>query len=181
MCVFSQPLFLFSAHPLLNSVAIALLLESTLLLQPTSSNTPKAKRTGAIVHSILNMTAFLAMYAAFIVMIVNKAQHHGNHFESAHARLGLITYILIFLQVTVGMVQFYFPSLVGGEERAKAIYKYHRISGYVIFLFISMTAIAVTYTPYIAITYFYLPTWFVLLCLAFVLSGVIARVNPRKL
>ena len=43
------------------------------------------------------------------------------HFESAHAIAGLITYILIFLQATVGIIQFYLPGLVGGEANAKAI------------------------------------------------------------
>jgi len=176
--VFSNPLLLFSAHPLLNSVGVALLLESALLLQPT--HTQKQKRYGAIVHSALNGTAFVLMYAALIVIILSKVQHHGYHFESAHAKLGLITYILLFIQATVGMVQFYFPGLLGGVDNAKAIYKYHRISGYLIFVFIIATAISVTYTPYVA-NVLKLSTSFVAATSALVLIGVLPRVKLHKL
>lgn len=43
------------------------------------------------------------------------------HFESTHAVLGLITYILLLLQAFVGFTQFFVPSLYGGEENAKKI------------------------------------------------------------
>jgi hypothetical protein len=56
--------------------------------------------------------------------------HVGTHFESPHAILGLVTYIFLFLQATVGVVQFYFPNLVGGVDNGKALYKYHRAAGY---------------------------------------------------
>ncbi|CAL1701746.1 unnamed protein product [Somion occarium] len=174
----SQPYMLFTAHPLLNSLGVALLLESTLLLQPTQ--TPKQKRKGAIMHSILNSTAFVLMYSAFVVMVVNKLHHGGKHFDSAHAILGLITYILILIQATVGMVQFYFPSLIGGEVKAKTIYKYHRMSGYAVFLFIIATAIAVTYTDYV-VDVLKIRPWFVVVCSLFILAGVLPRVNINKL
>ncbi|TCD71070.1 hypothetical protein EIP91_000162 [Steccherinum ochraceum] len=175
--IFMHKLSLFSAHPLLNSLGIALLLESTLMLQPT--NTAAQKRKGAIVHSILNSIAFLAMYSAFIIVIIAKSRKHEHHFTSAHSVFGIITYILILMQATVGMIQFYFPSLVGGKEKAKSIYKYHRISGYIIFVFIIMTAIAVTYTDFVAHV-LKIRTWFVVLCSAFVLAGVLPRVEPTK-
>ncbi|THH32673.1 hypothetical protein EUX98_g1524 [Antrodiella citrinella] len=158
--VFMHKLSLFSAHPLLNSLGIALLLESTLMLQPTT--TPAQKRKGAIVHSILNSFAFIAMYSAFVVVVVSKVKMHEHHFQSAHSIFGITTYVLILLQATVGMIQFYAPSLVGGKEKAQSIYKYHRMSGYLIFVFIVLAAIAVTYTD------------------AFVLAGVLPRIEPTK-
>ncbi|KAH8105370.1 eukaryotic cytochrome b561-domain-containing protein [Cristinia sonorae] len=176
--IFSHKLILFSAHPLLNSLGIALLLESTLMLQPTS--TPTQKRKGAIVHSVLNGTAFLLMYTSFVIIVVNKTKSEHRHFDSAHAVLGLITYIFIFIQATVGMVQFYMPSLVGGRESARSIYKYHRIFGYLIFVFIIATAIAVTYTDYVKYV-LKIRTWFVVLCSVFILAGVLPRVQLKKL
>jgi len=175
--IFMHNLSLFSAHPLLNSLGIALLLESTLMLQPT--NTAAEKRKGAVVHSILNSVAFISMYSAFIIIVVSKTRVHEHHFHSAHSIFGLITYILILIQATVGMVQFYFPSLLGGKEKAQSIYKYHRMSGYLIFVFIIMAAIAVTYTDFVAHV-LKIRTWFVLLCSAFVLAGVLPRIEPSK-
>jgi hypothetical protein len=132
-------------------LGVAVLLQSALLLQPT--HTAEQKRTGAIVHSILNGFAAAFFYAALIAIFVNKFNHNGKfiltftqnethkgftgtHFESTHARLGLITYIVLLLNATVGIVQFYFPNLVGGVNNGKALYKYHRIAGYTFVLLI---------------------------------------------
>jgi hypothetical protein len=142
----------------LNVIGVAILLQSTLILQPT--HTPEQKRTGAIAHSVLNGAAAAFLYAAFVVIVVNKLNHKGTHallprtapltderhagthFESPHAILGLVTYIFLFLQATVGVVQFYFPNLVGGVDNGKALYKYHRAAGYtfVLLLFSSTSA-----------------------------------------
>jgi hypothetical protein len=64
----------------------------------------------------------------------------GTHFESPHAILGLLTYIFLLLQATGGVVQFYFPNLVGGEGNGKALYKYHRIAGYTFVLLLLSSA-----------------------------------------
>lgn len=68
----------------------------------------------------------------------------GVHFESAHAILGLITYILLFAQGTVGMLQFYFPSVYGGEAKAKAIVSFFIIYGHT-FRRLTTTYVSVRY------------------------------------
>ncbi|KAL4247179.1 hypothetical protein ABKN59_008279 [Abortiporus biennis] len=175
--VYSHDMCLFSVHPLLNALGIALLLESTLLLQPTHSSVQKHK--GAIIHSVLNSVAFILMYSAFIVVVVSKVRNQEHHFGSAHAILGLITYILLFMQATFGMIQFYFPSILGGEAKAKEIYKYHRMSGYVIFLFILSTAVAVTYVPYVH-DVLKIRTWVVIVAGVLILGGVLPRADLGK-
>jgi capsule polysaccharide modification protein KpsS len=61
----------------LNVIGVAILLQSTLILQPT--HTPEQKRTGAITHSVLNGAAAAFLYAAFVVIVVNKLNHKGTH------------------------------------------------------------------------------------------------------
>lgn len=68
-----------------------------LLLQPT--HTAEQKRLGAVTHGLINGTALLLFTTAVAIIIYNKEAHHGAHFASAHGRIGLITYILLVLQV----------------------------------------------------------------------------------
>jgi hypothetical protein len=68
-----------------------------LLLQPT--NTPEQKRIGAVAHGILNGLAFASFTTAFIIIVRNKIAHGAAHFTSAHGKVGLITYILLVIQV----------------------------------------------------------------------------------
>jgi len=176
--VFTTDLSLFSAHPLLNSLGLVLLFESTLILQPT--HTPDQKHKGAIIHSILNGLAFLFYAAAFIVIVVNKFRHNGTHFESPHAILGLITYIGILLQALVGFAQFYTPGVFGSIEKAKSIYKYHRLSGYALQLLLLSTVIAATRTPF-ALGPLDLRTWQVSVGAALVVIGIFPRIKKEKL
>ena len=69
-------------------------------------------------------------------------------FTSAHGRLGLITYIVFVLQALVGLTQLWFPRLYGSVDNAKAIYKYHRASGYLLVVFSLATVAAATQTGF---------------------------------
>lgn len=68
-----------------------------LLLQPT--HTPEQKRIGAVTHGLLNSLALASFTSAVIIIIYNKAAHNAYHFTTAHGRIGLITYILLIIQV----------------------------------------------------------------------------------
>jgi hypothetical protein len=94
--------------------------------------------------------------------------------------MGLITYILLFVQVTVGFTQFFTPQLYGGVDQAKAIYKWHRISGYVILTLLVATVAAATQTDYNK-NVLDIKLWAVLLSGILLLAGVFARVKKQKL
>lgn len=66
------------------------------------------------------MTATACYIAALTVVEWNKVHHHIPHFESPHAVLGLITYMLIGVQAFIGFTQFYVPGIYGGEDNANA-------------------------------------------------------------
>ena len=99
-------------------------MQSVLVLQPTSQQ--KDKITGTYVHSALNTLGVAAMIAGLVVIEMNKASHPESRFTSIHGRMGLVAYILIFLQWLVGAAQFYLPSLFKSVDNAKSLYKYHR-------------------------------------------------------
>ncbi|KAL8695293.1 MAG: hypothetical protein Q9218_000192 [Villophora microphyllina] len=176
--VFVQPLILFSAHPLLNSAGILLTTQAILLLQPT--HTPKQKKQGTNIHAILNITSILTLIAALVVIEYNKIAHNGAHFQSPHAILGLITYILFFLQAIVGIAQYYTPSVFGSTEKAKSIYKYHRMSGYFLLIMSFVTIAAATQTGFNK-NVLHIQLWAVVAASVITLVGVLPRIKKQKL
>jgi len=149
-----------------------------LVLQPT--HTPEQKKTGTYVHAGLNGVAFAAAVAGLVVIEINKFAHKGVHFESPHAILGLITYILVVLQALVGFTQYFLPGLYGGVENAKSVYKYHRISGYVILVLFFATVCAATQTPYNE-NVLQMQLWAVVVASVITLAGILPRVKMQKL
>lgn len=175
--IFTQPLILFSAHPLLNSSALLLVVESIILLQPT--HTPPQKRTGTLSHFSLNFVALDALIASLVIIEYNKFAHNGEHFRSPHAILGLITYVFLLIQSLVGFTQYFVPALYGGEANAKSIYKYHRLSGYIILLLMLATVAAATQTDFNK-NVLHIKLWATLLTAVLVLVGIFPRIKKQK-
>lgn len=148
------------------------------MLQPT--HTAAQKKTGAIWHSVLNGVGVSALLAGLIVIFYNKAAHNGAHFQSPHAILGLITYIVFLLQATIGFTAFYIPQLYGGVNNAKSLYKYHRQGGYLTLLLSLATVAAATQTTYNK-SVLKIRLWAVLVVAVIILMGVLPRVRKQKL
>ncbi|KKZ67768.1 hypothetical protein GX50_00122 [[Emmonsia] crescens] len=177
--VFSHDLIFFSPHPLLNSTAILLTAQAILILQPT--HTPSQKRRGALTHFGLLAIANLCFISALIIIEINKAPNPEYRFHSVHGIMGLITYIFIFLQALVGAAQYFFPVFAfGSVDNGKKIYKYHRFSGYVVFVLELATVAAATQTDYNKTT-LHIRLWAVLVAAVLVLGGVAARIKKQKM
>ncbi|CZT04249.1 hypothetical protein WAI453_009677 [Rhynchosporium graminicola] len=176
--VFLNPIILFSAHPLLNSAGLLVLTQSILLLQPT--HTPEQKRKGTVAHFILNNLSVDTLVAGLVVIEYNKFSHNGTHLVSAHAILGLITYILLGIQAFVGFTAYFVPQLYGGVAQGKSLYKWHRMSGYLVLVLMLATVAAATRTDYNK-NVLDIKLWAVLISSALVLIGVVPRIKKQKL
>lgn len=165
-------------HQLLNSAGLLLITQAILLLQPT--HTASQKRLGAYIHSALNFTGILALMGGLAVIVYNKEAHHGAHFTSAHARLGLTVYILFAIQALVGAAAFYTPAVFGGVSRAKATYKYHRVSGYLVVV-LSLAAVATATQTDFNRNVLHIRLWAVLAVAVILLIGVLPRIKKQKL
>lgn len=152
-------------------------MQGVLVLQPT--HTAQQKKEGTYTHAALNDVAVLTAIAGLVIIEYNKIDHDGRHFESAHAILGLITYIFILIQAAVGITQYFAPGLYGGEEKAKKLYKYHRVGGYVILAVMLATVCAATQTTFNN-TVLHMQLWSVLVSSVIILIGVLARVKLSK-
>ncbi|KAE9962649.1 hypothetical protein BLS_010176 [Venturia inaequalis] len=176
--VFSNDLILFSAHPLLNSAALILLAQGTLILQPT--HTVQQKRHGTITHALFNQLALGAFVAGLVVIEVNKYKNGIHHFKSPHAILGFTTYILLVIQALVGFTQYFVPSLYGGVDNAKKIYKYHRVAGYSVLILVLASVCTATQTTFNQTT-FHIQLWAMIVLSVLILAGILPRIKKQKL
>ncbi|CAN9211974.1 unnamed protein product [Alternaria alternata] len=175
--IFSNKLIFFSAHPLLNSAGFLLAIQAALVLQPT--HTPEQKRSGTIAHFLFHAVGASALTAGLIIIEMNKAGPGHAHFESAHARLGLTFYILVYIQAMVGFTQYYVPQLYGSVDNAKSVYKYHRMAGYIIAVLGLATICAATWTTY-NLNVGGIQHWAVIVASVLVLVGVVPRIRLSK-
>jgi hypothetical protein len=175
--IFSQKLIFFSAHPLLNSAGFLLSIQAALVLQPT--HTAAQKRSGTLAHALFHTAGATALTAGLVIIELNKAGPGHEHFASPHAILGLTFYVLVYLQAVVGFTQYYTPSLYGGVDQAKSIYKYHRMSGYVIATLGLATICAATWTTY-SLNVAHIQHWAVIVASVLVLVGVVPRIRLSK-
>lgn len=169
---------LFSAHPLLQSLAVFVLIQSVLALQPTS--TAEQKRLGQRVHATLNLVALLHLVAGVTVIEYNKFASHGPHFHSVHGYLGVIVSLLLVLQYLVGFTMWATPQLYGGDQKARAVWKYHRYSGYLVLLFLLATICSAAKTDYGA-KVLDLKLWATVLASVLIVAGVFPRIQKQKL
>ncbi|KAL3428202.1 cytochrome b561 [Phlyctema vagabunda] len=176
--VLLTPIMLFTAHPLLNSAALLFLVQSILILQPT--HTPGQKRQGTIAHFTLNNLTLDSLIAGLVVIEYNKFAHNGTHFVSPHAILGLITYIFLAIQALVGITAYFLPQLYGSVDKAKSLYKYHRISGYLILVLMLATIAAATQTDFNK-NAIHIRLWAVLVSSVLLLVGILPRIKKQKL
>jgi uncharacterized membrane protein YfhO len=72
------------------------------------------------------------------------------------------------------------PRLYGGTEKAKALYKWHRLSGYVILTLLLSTVAAATQTDFNKTT-LDIKLWAVLISAVLILIGVVPRIKKQKL
>lgn len=176
--VLAQPLVpLFSPHPLLQSVGVLALVQAVLVLQPTA--TPADKAAGARAHAALNLLSFLLFAAGVILIEVNKQINGMAHFKSTHGLLGVVTAVLLLGQYVFGFLMWGVPGLLGGIDKAKVLWKYHRASGYVILLLILVTVATASDTTY-NLNVLGIRRWSLIVAVALILVGIAPRIQLAK-
>jgi cytochrome b-561 len=178
VAVLTKPVTLFSGHPLFQALGVLILIQSVLSLQPT--HTAAQKRIGQRVHASLNLLAFLCLVAGVTIIEYNKIANNNAHFHSVHGYLGVITSIVLALQYLIGFTMWATPSLYGGVDNAKSLYKYHRWSGYFILVLLLVTIITATQTTF-NVNVLGINLWATILLAVLVLIGTLPRIQKQKL
>ncbi|OBZ75657.1 hypothetical protein A0H81_04475 [Grifola frondosa] len=120
-------------HPLLQSSSIALFTYGIMTLQPTSH--PKTKAAGLVRHQLaMFFLGVPAITLGTLAMVFNKYLHGAEHFTTWHGTFGILSVTWMVMQVALGGGSVWFDGrLLGGNPKAKMIWKYHRLSGYLLF------------------------------------------------
>jgi len=124
--------------------------------------------------------ALLQLSAGVAVIETNKSVNHMAHLHSAHGVLGVLAGTLFLAQYVFGVCMWAVPAVFGGEARAKALWKYHRYSGYALLLLLLGTVVSAAETDYVKKA-LEIKTWAVAAAAGFVLIGVLPRVQLYKL
>lgn len=179
--LFSHPIiFFFAGHPILNSLGLVALAQALLITQPPPISS-EHKTVGGQIHGILNTTSVVLFLGGFSFIFYNKHIHNADHITTWHALFGIVTYSLLVLAMLVGVAQFWAPVLVfGSVDRAKSVYKYHRIAGYIILALITSTILLALDSDYNN-NLLHIPYWSVVPALALVFGGLVYGMNPAKL
>jgi membrane protein YdbS with pleckstrin-like domain len=85
----------------------------------------------------------------------------------------------VILQATVGITQYFTPGLYGGEDNAKALYKYHRVWGYITLVMMLATVCAATQTSF-NVNVLQMQLWAIVAAAVVVLVGVVPRIRLSK-
>lgn len=93
----------------------------------------------------------------------------------------MITYLLIVLQASSGIAQYFLPKQVlGSVDAGKKMYRYHRMLGYLLLGLELVTVAAAAGTRY-NIEVLHLRLWPVVVAAGLVVAGVAARIRSVKL
>ncbi|KAF4614461.1 hypothetical protein D9613_002883 [Agrocybe pediades] len=123
----------FAFHPPLQTLAMLLFTFGIITLQPT--NQPKTKAAGLVRHQ---MAVFIAGFPLItlgtMAVSYNKWLRDADHFTTWHGTFGIICMLWLLFQVFLGAGSVWFDgALFGGGMKAKMLWKYHRLSGYILF------------------------------------------------
>lgn len=176
--VLVHPVILFSYHPLLQSLSLVLVVQAILVLQPT--HTAEQKTNGQRVHAGLIAASVVLAAGGIAIIEYNKISGGREHFHAAHGYFGVATGAVLAVQVLVGLTMWAVPALYGGEARAKAVWKYHRMSGYAILVLLLATVASASRTDYNE-GVLRLPLWSLAVLSVLIVVGTFPRIKKQKL
>ncbi|KAL5511743.1 hypothetical protein ACEPAH_4961 [Sanghuangporus vaninii] len=123
----------FAYHPPLQMASLTLFTLGILTLQPASQ--PKAKAAGLVRHQLCMLLAGAPLLAAGTWVIYHSKEVKARqHFTSWHGTIGIIAVGWLAFQTLVGCASVWFGgAALGGGMKAKNVWKYHRLSGYLVY------------------------------------------------
>jgi hypothetical protein len=176
----NTPYVFFNWHPALMTLALVIFTQGILTLQPAT--TPVEKVDGRNRHALIQTLGLTSAILGVSAIIYNKSSHNASHFTSPHGKFGIFMVSYLVIQLVFGSASVNAPGLFGGVSKAKALWKYHRLSGYVALMLAWATAEYGIQSDYIVNEV--LPSWGIAVAAisgALVILGVGGRIRPEKL
>lgn len=120
---------LFGYHPLVQSLGVLVVVQAIVVLQRTSAQKSASEKQAAFkVHQWINILLVLPLFTAGAsIMWYLHDQPNAKHFLTYHGILGTGLVAWMWIQAAIGAATVAFNGrLLGGPQRAKSLYKYHR-------------------------------------------------------
>lgn len=90
---------------------------------------------------VMFILAFPAILLGTSGIVYNKWLHKSPHMTTWHGTFGFMSVVWLIFQVMIGGGSVWFNgSVFGGGAKAKAVWKYHRLSGYILLPLLLFTA-----------------------------------------
>ncbi|KAI0736612.1 hypothetical protein C8Q72DRAFT_800723 [Fomitopsis betulina] len=170
-------------HPILQSLSIAAFTYGIVTLQPTSQ--PRTKAAGLSRHQTAMLWGgYPAILMGTLAIWWNKNVHGSHHATTWHGILGYVSVVWIVAQVFLGIASVWFDGrFFGGNRQAKLVWKYHRLSGYLLFPLLLLTAFLGGLWSHFITRNAVLPVRIILFGVAplCVLFSVFVRIRPSKM
>ncbi|KAG1730613.1 hypothetical protein EDB19DRAFT_1897045 [Suillus lakei] len=132
----------FTNHPYINGVSLGIgcFTYGILTLQPTAH--PKTKTAGLQRHQkTMLVLGFPCIALGTLAIEIHKINQGYMHFATWHGIFGVVSVVWLVGQVILGGGSvWYGGAAFGGGMKAKMLWKYHRLSGYVLFPLLLITA-----------------------------------------
>jgi len=172
---------IFTLHPLFQSLSLFFFYQGIIVLQPTE--TPAAKRTGLLVHEGFQLLGSLSILIGATAIFYNKISHSAPHFTSWHGLFGLISACVIVLQAFFGMLIGFETSrdYILGDALGRKLWKFHRLSGYILIFLITITVLTVTKADWVIMVTSKWSIWVLTISPIVALIGLLSLANPSKI
>jgi len=123
----------FAFHPTFSTLAVLCFTFGIITLQPASH--PETRAAGLKRHQIANIMGLISILVGAPAILVYKTSHGAPHFTTWHGTFGVITVSCLIVQGAVGAGSVWFGGVAfGGGQKAKRVWKYHRVLGYILLL-----------------------------------------------
>lgn len=179
-----HPLPLFGWHPLTQSLGLILLVQAILTLQPTSGSQPTAKARASTLHQYLLALIVIPLFTAGASIMYHLHDQPGTqHYISWHGTFGAALVPVAWIQAAVGAaVTWGNGVLVGGPNKGRALWKYHRGSGYVVItLFVLTFLLAIWETTWAQNNFLVIQQLLASSLLVVLIGAIAVRINTSKL
>ncbi|KAJ1678709.1 hypothetical protein EV182_003506, partial [Spiromyces aspiralis] len=170
---------LFTWHPVLMSIFLALATNGTMGLQNASYPLLSRRRLKyRHIHISMLGVASLVGISGIVVIIIDKSIEHASHFSSLHSSIGFTVFGLLIFQILIAISFLWLGPL---RPYSAPAFHLHRIIGYLTLTLAWVNAIIAVNFDFIRHMEWHVPSFVWILIVMVIFISIFPRINVHKL